>query len=256
MVGLSEGERAEARPRSAPAGPAASGRPQGAAAAGHVPGSSRLRPGHRPGRAPSPGRGRLAGGLHAIRALMTEPQQGLSYADILAAARAAEAAGLRGVLPLRPLRQLPRAAGPAHHRCLGHPWPAWRARRAPSTWARSSRRSPSGIPATFAKVAATVDEMSGGRLEVGMGAGWNDEEHAGHGFPFRRCPSDTTGWRRRSPSSMACGPSLTAGAIDGQHWQIRDALFHPKPTASAAAPPAPDPGRGRAAAPQAALVAR
>ena len=30
------------------------------------------------------------------------------------------------------------------------------------------------LPGPFAKMVATVDEMSGGRVEVGMGAGWND----------------------------------------------------------------------------------
>jgi alkanesulfonate monooxygenase SsuD/methylene tetrahydromethanopterin reductase-like flavin-dependent oxidoreductase (luciferase family) len=39
-------------------------------------------------------------------------------------------------------------------------------------------------PGTFAKVVTTVDEMSGGRIEVGVGAGWNDLEHAQLGLAF------------------------------------------------------------------------
>jgi alkanesulfonate monooxygenase SsuD/methylene tetrahydromethanopterin reductase-like flavin-dependent oxidoreductase (luciferase family) len=39
-------------------------------------------------------------------------------------------------------------------------------------------------PGTFAKVVTTVDEMSGGRIEVGVGAGWNDLEHRQLGLPF------------------------------------------------------------------------
>ncbi|MEY2588825.1 MAG: hypothetical protein QOJ67_809 [Acidimicrobiaceae bacterium] len=39
-------------------------------------------------------------------------------------------------------------------------------------------------PALLAKIAATVDVMSGGRLEVGLGAGWFEREHTGYGIPF------------------------------------------------------------------------
>ena len=41
-------------------------------------------------------------------------------------------------------------------------------------------------PAVLAKRAATVDEMSGGRLVLGVGAGWNRVEFEAFGFPFRR----------------------------------------------------------------------
>lgn len=39
-------------------------------------------------------------------------------------------------------------------------------------------------PSQLAKVAATADHISGGRIELGMGAGWNQREHAAYGFPF------------------------------------------------------------------------
>ena len=39
-------------------------------------------------------------------------------------------------------------------------------------------------PGAFAKAVATVHEMSGGRVEVGLGAGWNEDEHRRHGFAF------------------------------------------------------------------------
>jgi F420-dependent oxidoreductase-like protein len=39
-------------------------------------------------------------------------------------------------------------------------------------------------PSQLAKVVATVDHVSGGRVELGLGAGWNEREHAANGFPF------------------------------------------------------------------------
>ncbi len=39
-------------------------------------------------------------------------------------------------------------------------------------------------PSELAKVAATVDHVSGGRVELGIGAGWNEGEHRAYGFPF------------------------------------------------------------------------
>jgi F420-dependent oxidoreductase-like protein len=39
-------------------------------------------------------------------------------------------------------------------------------------------------PAVVAKLALTADHVSGGRVELGLGAGWNEREHAAHGFPF------------------------------------------------------------------------
>ncbi len=39
-------------------------------------------------------------------------------------------------------------------------------------------------PSQLAKVVTTVDHISGGRVELGLGAGWNEDEHAAFGFPF------------------------------------------------------------------------
>src|SRR6266540_3089688 len=39
-------------------------------------------------------------------------------------------------------------------------------------------------PAVLAKLAVTADHVSGGRVEVGIGTGWNEHEHTLYGFPF------------------------------------------------------------------------
>ena len=118
-------------------------------------------------------------------ALMTEPQQGLTYDEIRAAARTAEEAGLEAFFRSDHYAAFP---GPED----GPTTDAWATL---AGLARDTKRIQHGLaglahdlpPAgPFAKLVATVDEMSGGRVEVGMGAGWNDLEHAQLGIPFPR----------------------------------------------------------------------
>ena len=116
-------------------------------------------------------------------ALMLEPQQGMSYADQLDAARRAEANGFDAFFRADHFASFP---GPA-----GRPTTdAWSVL---AGLARETGRIGLGVlvsPVTFrhpgvlAKVVTTVDEMSGGRVEVGVGAGWNDDEHRQLGLDF------------------------------------------------------------------------
>lgn len=116
-------------------------------------------------------------------ALMTEPQQGMSYADQLAAAKRAEANGFDTYFRADHFASFP---GPP-----GQPTTdAWTIL---AGLARETERIGLGVlvspvtfrhPGVFAKVVTTVDEMSGGRIEVGVGAGWNDEEHRQLGLAF------------------------------------------------------------------------
>ena len=116
-------------------------------------------------------------------ALMTEPQQGMSYSDQLAIAKRAEANGFDTFFRSDHFASFP---GPS-----GEPTTdAWTVL---AGLARETERIGLGAlvsPVTFrhpgvlAKVAITVDEMSGGRVEVGVGAGWNDDEHRQLGLAF------------------------------------------------------------------------
>jgi alkanesulfonate monooxygenase len=114
---------------------------------------------------------------------MTEPQQGLSYEEILAAARTAEDAGLEAFFRSDHFASFPGPAG----------LPTTDAWSTLAGLARDTTRIRIGslvspvtfrIPGVFAKQVATVNEMSGGRVEVGMGAGWNEDEHRQLGIPF------------------------------------------------------------------------
>ena len=116
-------------------------------------------------------------------ALMTEPQQGLSYDEILALADTAEAAGIEAFFRSDHYTSFPGEAGlPTTD--------AWATlaglARDTDTIHLGTLVSPVTfrLPGPFAKLVATVDEMSGGRVEIGMGAGWNEREHAELGIPF------------------------------------------------------------------------
>ncbi len=116
-------------------------------------------------------------------ALQIESQQGLSYGDHVAIAKRAEANGLETLFRSDHYASFP---GPA-----GRPTTdAWAVL---AGLARDTERIGLGTlvspvtlrhPGNLAKVATTVDEMSGGRVEVGVGAGWNEIEHQQLGLAF------------------------------------------------------------------------
>src|SRR5918993_2477428 len=116
-------------------------------------------------------------------ALMPEPQQGLSYAEILAAARAAEAAGLEAFFRSDHYASFPGGSG----KPTTDAWTTLAGlARETSTIRLGVLVSPVTfrLPGNLAKVIQTVDEMSDGRVEAGFGAGWNKEEHAQLGIAF------------------------------------------------------------------------
>jgi len=82
-------------------------------------------------------------------------------------------------------------------------------------------------PAMLAKQAATVDEISGGRLVLGLGAGWNETEFAAFGFPFDHRIS------RFAEAFTIIRTLLREGAIDfeGQFFTARDCELVPRPRA-------------------------
>ncbi|HEY2888300.1 MAG TPA: LLM class flavin-dependent oxidoreductase [Candidatus Limnocylindrales bacterium] len=81
-------------------------------------------------------------------------------------------------------------------------------------------------PAMLAKQAATVDEISGGRLILGLGAGWNETEYRAFGFPFDHRVS------RFEEAFTIIRTLLREGAIDfdGVYYQARDCELRPRPT--------------------------
>lgn len=90
-------------------------------------------------------------------------------------------------------------------------------------------------PAVLAKIGATVDVISGGRLDFGLGAGWNETEHNAYGIPLY-----TPGERIRRLGE-ACEVikrmwTETAPSFEGRYYQIKDAYCEPKPVQKPAPP--------------------
>jgi alkanesulfonate monooxygenase SsuD/methylene tetrahydromethanopterin reductase-like flavin-dependent oxidoreductase (luciferase family) len=64
-------------------------------------------------------------------------------------------------------------------------------------------------PGLLAKTVATLDVLSAGRAELGIGAAWYEREHRGLGVPFRRWPSASSASRRPCRSACRCGARTT-----------------------------------------------
>ena len=86
-------------------------------------------------------------------------------------------------------------------------------------------------PSVLAKLATTADQISGGRIELGIGAGWNEREHAAYGFPFAptRTRMDVLEEQLQVIlSNWSAGPVSFAG----EHYRLQDLEAQPKPVQS------------------------
>jgi F420-dependent oxidoreductase-like protein len=83
-------------------------------------------------------------------------------------------------------------------------------------------------PAVVANIAATIDHISGGRLELGMGAAWFELEHRQYGIAFPRVGvrMDMLDEACRILRSMWTQETTT---FEGRHYQLEDARMEPKP---------------------------
>lgn len=154
---------------------------------------------------------------------LPEVEYEISFPDLVAMVRLAEDVGFDSIwLGDHLLYDLP--VGPRG------PWEVWTTLAA---LAASTERVELGPlvastsfhePAMLAKMAATVDAASGGRLILGLGAGWNLREYTAFGFPFDHRVS-------RFEEAFTIIRSLLAdGTIDfrGEYYRVDDAVLHPR----------------------------
>jgi F420-dependent oxidoreductase-like protein len=115
--------------------------------------------------------------------LMIEGQEGVTWDQWVALAGAVEASGLEGLFRSDHYSSIFDPAGAAAH-------DAWATISALAALTRTIRLGTLVSPATFrhpsvvARMVATADHVSGGRVELGLGAGWFEREHDENGFPF------------------------------------------------------------------------
>lgn len=158
-------------------------------------------------------------------ALMTEPQQGLSYDEILAIARAAESAGLEAFFRSDHYASFPGGSG----KPTTDAWATLAGlARETSTIRLGTLVSPVTfrLPGNLAKVIQTVDEMSGGRIEAGFGAGWNADEHAQLGIPFPDIGERYDMLTEQMAIIHGLWTEPDGWSYDGEHWQVRGAMRH------------------------------
>ncbi len=169
-------------------------------------------------------------------ALMLEPQQGLSYAEQAEIARLAESIGFEALFRSDHYQSFPGAAG----------LPTTDAWAVLAGLARDTTRIRLGalvspvtfrLPGNFAKVTTTVQEMSGGRLEVALGAGWNDDEHRQYAFPFPPIEVRATMLEEQLAILHGLWDEPDGWSFHGQHYTVDRALFAPRPAAVGGRPP-------------------
>ncbi|GHJ14163.1 LLM class F420-dependent oxidoreductase [Micromonospora sp. AKA38] len=163
--------------------------------------------------------------------IFTEPQQGASYDQLLAVARRAEETGFAAFFRSDHYLKMGSVSGDPG------PTDAWTTL---AGLARDTTRIRLGtlmsaatfrLPGPLAVTVAQVDQMSGGRVELGIGAGWYAEEHAAYGIPFP--PVGERFDRLEEQLAVITGLwSTPAGAtfdFPGTYYPVTDSPALPKP---------------------------
>ncbi|MGZ9933953.1 LLM class F420-dependent oxidoreductase [Streptomyces sp. NC-S4] len=161
--------------------------------------------------------------------VFTEPQQGASYDTLLTVAKATEDLGFDAFFRSDHYLSMGSADG------LPGPTDAWITL---AGLARETKRIRLGtlmtagtfrLPGVLAIQVAQVDQMSGGRIELGLGAGWFEQEHKAYGIPF---PADRMS-RLEEQLAVVTGLWATeAGAsfdYAGKHYRVENSPALPKP---------------------------
>jgi len=83
-------------------------------------------------------------------------------------------------------------------------------------------------PGLLAKITSTIDVISGGRLDWGIGAGWYENEYRGYGYEFPK-PADRIGMLRESVEIVKSMWTNTETSYDGKYYKMVRANCDPKP---------------------------
>ena len=166
--------------------------------------------------------------------IFIEPQQGATYAEQLRVAKATEELGFDAFFRSDHLVSMGKGSG------LPGPTDSWVTLGA---IARETSRIRLGTmvtagtfryPGMLAISVAQVDEMSGGRVELGLGAGWFGREHSAYGIPFPEVSErfDLFAEQVEIIDGLWTTPAGQTYSFAGRHYQLDDAPALPKPTQS------------------------
>jgi len=165
--------------------------------------------------------------------IFTEPQQGATYDDLRRVAQTAEAAGFDGFFRSDHYLAMSGDGGPG-------PTDTWLTLGGIALQTSRIRLGTLVTSATFrlpgplAVAVAQVDEMSGGRVELGLGGGWFEPEHTAYGIPF---PALGTRFDRLEEQleiidGLFRTPVGEKYSFAGEHYQVVDSPALPKPAQS------------------------
>jgi F420-dependent oxidoreductase-like protein len=166
--------------------------------------------------------------------IFTEPQQGATYDDLLRVARATEDLGFDAFFRSDHYQVMGGGDG------LPGPSDAWTTL---AGLARDTSRIRLGTlvtPATFrwpgplAITVANIDQMSGGRVDFGFGAGWFDQEHASYGIPFPEVNERFARFEEQLAiiDGLWRTPIGETFSYPGTYYQVLDSPALPKPVQS------------------------
>ncbi|MGW7366555.1 LLM class F420-dependent oxidoreductase [Streptomyces sp. NPDC054841] len=161
--------------------------------------------------------------------IFTEPQQGASYDTLLTVAKATEDLGFGAFFRSDHYVSMGSADG------LPGPTDAWITL---AGLARETKRIRLGtlmtagtfrLPGVLAIQVAQVDQMSGGRIELGLGAGWFEEEHKAYGIPFPKERSARLEEQLAVVTGLWGTPAGSTFTYDGTYYQLEESPALPKP---------------------------
>jgi F420-dependent oxidoreductase-like protein len=186
--------------------------------------------------------------------IFTEPQMGATYDDLLAVARRTEETGFDAFFRSDHYLTMGGSGLPG-------PTDAWVTL---AGLARETSRIRLGtlmtaatfrLPGPLAISVAQVDQMSGGRVELGIGAGWFAEEHSAYGIPFPELGERFDRYEEQLAVITGLWNTPVGETFDfaGTHYQLSDSPALPKPVQSGGIPVVIG-GRGRKRTPR--LAAR
>lgn len=163
--------------------------------------------------------------------IFTEPQNGATYGQQLALARAAESLGFDGYFRSDHYLSMAPTHGPG-------PTDSWVTlaglARETSTIRLGTLVSSATFrwPALLAIQVAQVDEMSGGRVELGLGTGWFEAEHLAYGIPFPPKRFGLLEEQLEIVTGLWSTPVGETYTFHGSHYDLSGAPALPKPVQS------------------------